>query len=74
MEPTRHKQTVCINQQPQGLTKLIRQMRWIGMEEEAHGRCAACLQMKDVLFWRDRSAPTKVENSMAAQQSFVAKQ
>jgi hypothetical protein len=36
MKQTRHKQTVCINQQPQDLAKLIRKLRWIGMEEEAH--------------------------------------
>jgi hypothetical protein len=36
MEQTRHKQTVCINQQPEYLAKLICKLRWIGMEEEAH--------------------------------------
>jgi hypothetical protein len=36
MEHARRKQTVCINQQPQDLVKLIRKLRWIGLEEEAH--------------------------------------
>jgi hypothetical protein len=36
MEQRRHKQTVRINPQPQDLAKLIRKLRWIGMEEEAH--------------------------------------
>jgi hypothetical protein len=36
MEQARRKQTVCINQQPHDLVKLIRKLRWIGMEEEAH--------------------------------------
>ena len=36
MEKTRHKRTVCINQQPEEWAKLIRKLRWIGMEEEAH--------------------------------------
>ncbi len=36
MEQRRQKQTVRINQQPQDLAKLIRKLRWIGMEEEAH--------------------------------------
>ena len=36
MEQARRKQTVRINQQPQDLVKLIRKLRWIGMEEEAH--------------------------------------
>jgi hypothetical protein len=36
MEQTRHKQTVCSNHQPHDLAKLIRKLRWIGMEKEAH--------------------------------------
>ena len=36
MEQRPHKQIVRINQQPQDLAKLIRKLRWIGMEEEAH--------------------------------------
>jgi hypothetical protein len=36
MEQTRHKPTICINQQPRELAKLIRKLHWIGMEEEAH--------------------------------------
>ena len=36
MEQRRHRQTVRINQHPQDLAKLIRKLRWIGMEEEAH--------------------------------------
>ena len=41
MEQTRHKQTVCSKQQTEELAKLIRKLRWIGMEQEAHH-----LQMK----------------------------
>jgi hypothetical protein len=36
MEQTRHKQTVCTNQQSEEWAKLIRKLRWIGMDEEAH--------------------------------------
>ena len=36
MKQTCHKQTVCINQHPRDLAKLILKLRWIGMEEEAH--------------------------------------
>ena len=36
MEHARRNQTDCINHQPQDLVKLIRKLRWIGMEEEAH--------------------------------------
>jgi hypothetical protein len=40
MKQTRHKQTICTNQQSEEWAKLIRKLHWIGMEEEAH-----CLQM-----------------------------
>jgi len=36
MEQTRHKQTVCSKQQSEEWAKLIRKLRWIGMEQEAH--------------------------------------
>ena len=36
MEQTRHGQTICTNQQPEEWAKLIRKLRWIGMDEEAH--------------------------------------
>ena len=36
MEQTRHKQTVCTEQQSEECTKLIRKLRWLGMEQEAH--------------------------------------
>ena len=36
MKQTRHKQTVCTNQQSEEWAKLIRKLRWIGMDEEAH--------------------------------------
>lgn len=35
MEQTRHRETACINQEPQELAKLIRKLRWIGLEDEA---------------------------------------
>ena len=36
MKQTRHKQTVCTNQQSEEWARLIRKLRWIGMDEEAH--------------------------------------
>ena len=36
MEQTRHKQTVCTERQSEEWAKLIRKLRWIGMEQEAH--------------------------------------
>ena len=36
MEQTRHKQTACTNQQSEEWARLIRKLRWIGMDEEAH--------------------------------------
>jgi hypothetical protein len=36
MDQTRHKQSVCSNQQAEEWAKLIRKLRWIGMEQEAH--------------------------------------
>jgi hypothetical protein len=36
MKQTRHKQTICTNQQSEEWAKLIRKLRWIGMDEEAH--------------------------------------
>jgi hypothetical protein len=43
MEQTRHRETACINQQPQELAKLIRKLRWIDLEDEAqHLQLAMC--------------------------------
>jgi hypothetical protein len=43
MEKTRHRETACINQQPQELAKLIRKLRWIDLEDEAqHLQLAMC--------------------------------
>jgi hypothetical protein len=36
MDQTRHKQSVRSNQQAEEWAKLIRKLRWIGMEREAH--------------------------------------
>jgi hypothetical protein len=36
MDQTRHKQSVCSNKQAEEWAKLIRKLRWIGMEQEAH--------------------------------------
>jgi hypothetical protein len=36
MEQTRHKQTVCTEQQSEEWAKLISKLRWLGMEQEAH--------------------------------------
>jgi hypothetical protein len=36
MEQTLGKQNISVNQQPQEWVKLIRKLRWIGMEDEAH--------------------------------------
>jgi hypothetical protein len=36
MEQTRHKQTVCTKQQSEEWAKLIRKLRWIGLECDAH--------------------------------------
>jgi hypothetical protein len=36
MDQTRHKQSVCSEQQSEEWAKLIRKLRWIGMEQEAH--------------------------------------
>ena len=35
MEQNRDKETISINQRPQDWAKLIRKLRWIGMEDEA---------------------------------------
>jgi hypothetical protein len=43
MEQTRYKQTVCTKQQSEEWAKLIRKLRWIGMEHEArHLQMAMC--------------------------------
>ncbi len=36
MEQARQKKTLYSGHHPQELAKLIRKLRWIGMEEEAH--------------------------------------
>jgi hypothetical protein len=36
MEQTRQKQTIYCDNRPQELAKLIRKLRWIGMDEEAY--------------------------------------
>jgi hypothetical protein len=36
MDQTRHKQSVYSEQQSEEWAKLIRKLRWIGMEQEAH--------------------------------------
>jgi hypothetical protein len=43
MEQTRHRETACINQEPQELANLIRKLRWIDLEDEAqHLQLAMC--------------------------------
>jgi hypothetical protein len=36
MDQTHHKHSVCSDQQAEEWAKLIRKLRWIGMEQEAH--------------------------------------
>ena len=36
MDRTHHKQSTCSKQQSEEWAKLIRKLRWIGMEQEAH--------------------------------------
>ena len=36
MKQTHHRQTLCTNQQSEEWARLIRKLRWIGMDEEAH--------------------------------------
>ena len=36
MKQTHHSQTLCTNQQSEEWARLIRKLRWIGMDEEAH--------------------------------------
>ena len=56
MEQTRHLQ-------PQDLAKLIRKLRWIGMEAESRHLQMAMFSLppheRYAVFWRDHSAPTK---------------
>jgi hypothetical protein len=36
MDQIRHRQSVCSKQESEEWAKLIRKLRWIGMEQEAH--------------------------------------
>jgi hypothetical protein len=63
MEQARADNVIVMPQQPNDWSKLIRKLRWIGLEEEAHRlqlkRCVVCRPNKEAPCQPGRLAPTK---------------